>query len=257
MTERQPIPKSVRFEVFKRDGFACQYCGQKAPDVVLHVDHIKPVATGGDSSIMNLLTACAGCNAGKGPRELGDDTALSKQMAQMQELNERRAQIEMMVQWREDLLSLDHLKAEKIEGVINAAGAPFTVNEHGRQEIAAWVRRHPFDELLHACDEAFRIYFRGDQPSWETAFGKVPGVLKIARVSTSKPWLRRLFYVRGILRKRLPYVNDRRVMGLMEQAVAAGISVDDIEQLAKDVRNWTQFESAITAGMERVDAKNS
>lgn len=58
---RTPIPKKLRFEVFKRDSFKCQYCGKSAPEVVLHVDHIKPVAEGGTNEITNLITACADC----------------------------------------------------------------------------------------------------------------------------------------------------------------------------------------------------
>ncbi len=30
------ISKRLRFEVFKRDGFVCQYCGNHPPAVVLH-----------------------------------------------------------------------------------------------------------------------------------------------------------------------------------------------------------------------------
>jgi 5-methylcytosine-specific restriction endonuclease McrA len=52
---RKPIPKRIRFEVFKRDGFKCQYCGASAPDVLLQVDHIKPAAAGGEDDIINLI----------------------------------------------------------------------------------------------------------------------------------------------------------------------------------------------------------
>lgn len=64
--ERIAISKKVRFEVFKRDGFKCQYCGRSAPDVILHVDHINPVSNGGNNDIMNLVTSCSECNLGKG-----------------------------------------------------------------------------------------------------------------------------------------------------------------------------------------------
>jgi len=47
MGNRKELSKSIRFEIFKRDSFKCQYCGRMAPEVVLHVDHIKPVAEGG------------------------------------------------------------------------------------------------------------------------------------------------------------------------------------------------------------------
>lgn len=56
---------SVRFKVLNRDSFTCQYCGQKAPNVELHVDHVIPRSKGGLSSIDNLVTACQDCNLGK------------------------------------------------------------------------------------------------------------------------------------------------------------------------------------------------
>lgn len=63
---RKPLPPRVRYEVLERDGYTCQYCGAKAPDVALHVDHIVPVAEGGTDDIGNLVTACEYCNTGKG-----------------------------------------------------------------------------------------------------------------------------------------------------------------------------------------------
>lgn len=67
---RRSISKKLRFEVFKRDGFVCQYCGSHPPDVILHVDHIHPVKDGGSNDINNLVTACESCNLGKGARSL-------------------------------------------------------------------------------------------------------------------------------------------------------------------------------------------
>ena len=53
MSERKAISKKLRFEVFKRDNFTCQYCGRMAPDVILEVDHINPVKNGGDNNREN------------------------------------------------------------------------------------------------------------------------------------------------------------------------------------------------------------
>ncbi len=55
-----------RWLILKRDEFTCQYCGAKPPDVVLHVDHIKAVAKGGNNEESNLITSCSLCNMGKG-----------------------------------------------------------------------------------------------------------------------------------------------------------------------------------------------
>lgn len=56
----------VRFEVFKRDEFTCQYCNRKTPQVVLEVDHVIPRAEGGGDEYENLVTSCWECNRGKG-----------------------------------------------------------------------------------------------------------------------------------------------------------------------------------------------
>ena len=67
---RRTITPALRFEVFRRDSFTCQYCGRRAPKVILHVDHIVPVVAGGTNDLANLRTACSVCNEGKGARRL-------------------------------------------------------------------------------------------------------------------------------------------------------------------------------------------
>lgn len=59
------VSKRLRFEILRRDNHQCQYCGEKAPDVTLHVDHVIPVALGGSDKPENLVAACKDCNLGK------------------------------------------------------------------------------------------------------------------------------------------------------------------------------------------------
>lgn len=68
------LSKRIRFEVFKRDGFTCQYCGRRPDDgvTVLEVDHIHPLAAGGSNDEMNLITACQECNNGKRAKLLAE-----------------------------------------------------------------------------------------------------------------------------------------------------------------------------------------
>lgn len=55
-----------RFEILKRDGFKCVYCGRSPKEgVILHVDHILPNRKGGRENPENLVTACSECNLGK------------------------------------------------------------------------------------------------------------------------------------------------------------------------------------------------
>jgi len=40
--ERQATRLQLRFQIFQRDNFACQYCGRKPPEVELQIDHKYP-----------------------------------------------------------------------------------------------------------------------------------------------------------------------------------------------------------------------
>lgn len=62
---RRGLSPRTRFEILKRAGFRCRYCGRPAPDVELVVDHITPVALGGTDDPVNLCAACGECNGGK------------------------------------------------------------------------------------------------------------------------------------------------------------------------------------------------
>jgi hypothetical protein len=71
--KRKGITLKKRFEILKRDGFRCRYCGRSAPDVILNVDHKTPVAAKGGNEDANLVTACFDCNAGKSDRLLNQE----------------------------------------------------------------------------------------------------------------------------------------------------------------------------------------
>jgi hypothetical protein len=63
---RKYIGARLRFEIFKRDNFTCQYCGRKPLSCEIEVDHKTPVCKGGKDSASNLVTSCVDCNTGKG-----------------------------------------------------------------------------------------------------------------------------------------------------------------------------------------------
>lgn len=90
-TPRKTISKKTRFDVFKRDSFACQYCGAHPPAVILHIDHITPLALGGANHIDNYVTACAPCNLGKSATSLAEIPQTLKEKAA--EVAERELQI--------------------------------------------------------------------------------------------------------------------------------------------------------------------
>ena len=63
----QRNPNFTRFNVFLRDKFSCQYCGNKKE---LTFDHLLPRSKGGKTNWNNVVTACSACNVQKGGRLL-------------------------------------------------------------------------------------------------------------------------------------------------------------------------------------------
>lgn len=172
---RTPLSKRVRFEVFKRDKFVCQYCGRSAPDVVLEVDHIVPVSKGGDNSMLNLITSCRDCNRGKSNVELSDDAAVKKQKQQLDELADRREQTEMLIEWRKELMNIMLTEIEAVQDVFRAF-TDFEANEAGCGEIRRLIERFGLDEVMTATEMAIARYYYGTEKSWANAFSKIGGI---------------------------------------------------------------------------------
>jgi 5-methylcytosine-specific restriction endonuclease McrA len=57
--------KFSRRNVYQRDGYRCQYCGDKKPARELSYDHVVPRSAGGRTTWDNIVSACKSCNARK------------------------------------------------------------------------------------------------------------------------------------------------------------------------------------------------
>ena len=66
------IPRNTvkfnRRNVFLRDEFCCQYCGDRFSTAQLSLDHVVPRSRGGIESWQNIVAACLKCNVRKGNR---------------------------------------------------------------------------------------------------------------------------------------------------------------------------------------------
>lgn len=245
--KRKGLGKKTRFEVFKRDGFKCQYCGRCAPEVVLHADHISPASKGGAADMMNLVTACIDCNLGKSDRALDDSSVVAKQRAQLDELNERREQLEMMLKWRDGLSRLNEASIDAVSERLRQA-TTYQLSASGRDIVRKLIAQFGLAKVLDALDAAVRQYVKYDEdgkPSKDgvdRALAKLGGFLAIQGEGED---VRQLYYVRGIMRRRFAYCPDWKAIKILRAAHAAGADVNDLKDLAKDCTCWTQFTHAL------------
>lgn len=249
--KRKGITKKIRFEVFKRDSFKCQYCGGSAPSVLLRIDHIKPFAKGGKDSTLNYVTACFECNAGKRDRELSDGSVIEKQRLQLEQLQERREQLEMMMEWSQGLADFQNDVVERLARRWHELAPGFQCSAHGKRNLRKWLRKFSLDELLQAMEIAvdqYLVFEKGGKvtdASWNEGFLKIPGICFTTKREKEFPELSELYYIRGILRKRCSYFVDWQCLDLLKQAFRAGASIDWLQRIAKTVNNWSQFRQSI------------
>jgi len=136
------ISRALRFEVFKRDSFSCQYCGRQTPQTILEIDHIIPKSKGGTDDINNLITSCFDCNRGKGAVPLAVLKIADTRKQEIQKLKERRKQIEAY----EKFLYEEKVKEEQVLQEINDYWASFCdgefiLNEDGLSSVRRFLTR--------------------------------------------------------------------------------------------------------------------
>lgn len=251
---RKLISKRIRFEVFKRDSFKCQYCGESAPDVILHVDHIEPVAAGGQSDITNLVTSCLDCNLGKGARKISDQSAIKRAKSQLDSLQDRKEQLEMVVEWQRGLMNLDKQAVDQAAKIWDDLVRPSHLTQFGRDSLRKYIKRFGLREVLQAFPLAVAGYLKTDSDgnhnpeSIELAWRKVPGICYVQRKLKDKPYLKDLYSIRSTLNYRLRgYFDTNGALRILEDAVLSGVSIAHIRENLADIKNWTEFREMMQA----------
>ena len=255
MSDRKSLSKKTRFEVFKRDSFTCQYCGKSAPTVLLEIDHIKPVSKNGDDDITNLITSCFDCNRGKSDRELSDDAVILKRKNQLDELQERREQIEMMMDWRGTLDDIKEQELESLLSYINSKMPGYSVNESGAKKIKSALRKYGLSEMLECASISADQYIYKNKDD-KYAFGSLEKYLdyipKIARSREqirNKPYLSELYRIKGILNYK-GFGVDYQTMNMIESAYLGGVTIETLETIAKQSNKYWEWEEKMNEVMD-------
>lgn len=250
MAERKAISKKIRMEVFKRDSFKCQYCGQAAPDVILEIDHIVPVSKGGDNSILNLVTACRDCNRGKSDIQLDDNSVINKQRVQLEELNERRNQLHLIAEWREGLLEIENEAVEMVcKEFLRWSRAE--ILDSGKTKVRKWLKKFRLPDVLDAVQVSCYQYLvestKDDRiytdKSVTKSFEMIPRILN--NKINGKPYMKELFYIRGIMRNRYPYVNEKYCMEYLKILYQILGDTGKVKEKVLSCKNWTEFSEIV------------
>jgi len=235
MAKRASITKKTRFEVFKRDSFTCQYCGKSSPDVVLEIDHIKPVSKGGGHRVTNLLSSCFDCNRGKSDRELSDDTVVSKQINQLKLLNEKREQLKMISKWEDELMNMNDLEVEICDKKWKRLSSGYSFSTSFRSKIKKTIKDFSLNKVLEAI-EISTTYLRyndeeEDTPSEDSAnqaLRKVPGICYLRSLSEDE---QKIYKKIGAIKIFIKKLSGNIAVWEVSRLIKAYLEVYDIKSL--------------------------
>lgn len=239
-SKRKTLSKKIRFEVFKRDNFTCQYCGRMAPDVILEVDHISPISSGGDNSIINLITSCFDCNRGKGKRKLTQNEEIKKQQEMLKQLNQKREQLEMMLKWKKELEMLDNEMVDKIEDILCEA-TNNCFSEVGRVRCLNNIKKFGFEEVYESTKISINQYLiKDDEESIAKVFDYIGKICYNRARQKDNPKLYHINYLIKIAENRLAYCNNTKLRAFFKQHFEEE-DFDFLKEIFKEVRNWTEL----------------
>lgn len=246
-TSRKNLTKKIRFEVLKRDNFQCKYCGKKAPDVVLEVDHIKPVAKGGDNSMLNLITACFDCNRGKRDIKLSDKQEVKKQRKELEILGKEREQIELLKKWKDELKNNNSEKLELfLDHIYDCSYNRFTLNEQGKKELNVYIKKYENKMLLNVITTSFEQYFNNPEEEelaneeFHKSFNYIPRIIKTKIAQQENPDLKNLYYCRKIIENRCGYFDKWRSTEMLKELFKL-YSFGEIKEMCCNLKNWSDF----------------
>lgn len=87
--------------------------------------------------------------------------------------------------------------------------------------------------------DAFEIMFLKTK-DFEQSFKKIPNIINTKKLDKTKPYMKELFYIRGIIRNRFNY-PDKYNLPYLEKMLLSGITTQEMIFAAKRVTNWYDF----------------
>jgi hypothetical protein len=203
------ISTRTRFEIIKRDGYRCRYCGANAVDVQLHVDHVIAVANGGTDDPTNLITACAKCNLGKSDVPLDESRIVAG--VRTEDALEHAEQVR---QYLAAQLEVERARQEILDYVTDCWRARMGhVGQAVGRALRAVIRKHPLERIIFAIDV--------------TADKDIPGDV-----------LESLKYFYGVLRKNAELPPPVAVQRVPEEERLIADMVDQLREHLTTLGTW-------------------
>lgn len=162
------VRPKARFEILKRDGFTCAYCGATPPNVLLEVDHIVPRAEGGTDDDSNLITACERCNRGKGAVPLQQAADAHLRAVSLERQRTLAEQAEAYDTWLRDRREKRKAEVERCAARWRELAQGFvSFSDAGKLSISRFLEHLVTEEVIEAMEIAAIRIPVVTRPEWK------------------------------------------------------------------------------------------
>lgn len=195
---RLPIETSVRFQVFERDNFTCQYCGRKSPEIILEIDHYVPVSKGGSNHFDNLKTSCRECNEGKSDRELCPIERI-KPVEQITPEETKEIVID------NSIYGIENDEIEQVLDLVKEYIGKYELSDFSKKSITELFYRFSKDEITEGIKEAANKYLipaGNGNPTIDSVDIFIEKIGGVCVYKKKPPKEQRISWTKGIARRR-------------------------------------------------------
>jgi hypothetical protein len=192
-----------------------------------------------------------------------------KQKKQLDNLQEKREQFNMMYEWRKGLDGLTSEAARMITEHIESKVEPFVLSKSAKKNLEKTINKYDFDDILNAINISESTYLRYEvddtlEPdSVKNFFSKITGIL----VNSSRsPLELKISRIKGIGRKQFDNWEPqkgaivlskmlkkmRSYPGSSDESILAVLE-NTIEPMTQDAKSWRQWKWMMEEFLEALE----
>jgi hypothetical protein len=155
-----------------------------------------------------------------------------------------------MLEWQKELTGLDAHVVDRIAEHWCDLANWYGISDSGKRDLKRLIRKYGEQAVIEAMQLAVETYFKYSEEegesspteeSTELGFSKIGGICRVREASKEKPYLVDLFYVRGIIRNRLTWVDLPKAKDILEAAYSWGADTEELKAIARRVSTWSAW----------------
>jgi hypothetical protein len=251
-----PEYKRIKYEVFEKDSFKCQFCGKGVPLVTLQLIRIQDTQQNDEwLDTAFLSTSCKICEKKKSGV---DEKILNNGYLSIDELEERLQQLKMLINWRRGMLNIRKQQLANLVSYWEKKLPGFSVDNDQKKFMATYISKYSSDEIKSAMDMAVDKFIKYsddgilDKNSIRTAFAKIPDICLTKTEIVSTHESDGLQRIHDQLKSNIDgFFDSRRANQWLSYARSWEVQIEDLYKMATSVRSWTQFSVNIDNMVEK------